>query len=151
VDVLEIDPMELPGPLAPADAMLFTGVFYHLWDPLIVLQKVAALTKDVLIVETHMDAYLTQPAMIHYPDAELAGDPTNWWGPNIACVYALLKQVGFEGKIIFAFGYRSSLQHPVRGVFHAFRDEDAFARDSADASMTWMPSSICQTMACAKG
>jgi tRNA (mo5U34)-methyltransferase len=129
IDVVEIDPTELPGPLQPADVMLFTGVFYHLWDPLIILQKIAALTRDVLILETHMDAcYLTQPAMVHYPGRELQDDPTNWWGPNIACVYALLKQVGFGGRIIFSPGYRSSLEHPIRGVFRAFRNKESFER-----------------------
>jgi tRNA (mo5U34)-methyltransferase len=129
IDVVEIDPTELPGPLVPADIVLFTGIFYHLWDPLIVLQKLAALTRDVLILETHMDGcHLRQPAMIHYPGTELANDPSNWWGPNIACVYALLKQIGFGDRIVFSPGYRSSLAHPVRGVFRAFRDPDAFAR-----------------------
>jgi hypothetical protein len=62
--------------------------------------------------------------MIHYGGTELDGDPTNWWGPNIACAYALLAKVGFHGKVIF----QGDLQAPVRGVFHAFRDEDGFRR-----------------------
>jgi tRNA (mo5U34)-methyltransferase len=129
IDVVEIDPTELPGALAPADIMLFSGVFYHMWDPLLVLQKVAALTKDVLILETHMDGcYLPLPAMMHYPGRELAGDATNWWAPNIACMHALLQEVGFAGKILLSWGYDSSLQHPVRGVFRAFRDARAFER-----------------------
>jgi tRNA (mo5U34)-methyltransferase len=125
VEVLEIDPTEFPGPLSPADVMLFSGVFYHLWDPLVVLQKISPLTKDVLIVETHMDGcQLTQPAMIHYVSDELGNDPTNWWGPNIACVWALLTEVGFGGKIVF----QGDVQNAVRGVFHAFRDDAAFER-----------------------
>jgi tRNA (mo5U34)-methyltransferase len=99
--------------------MLFTGVFYHLWDPLIILQKIAALTKDVLVLETHMDAcYLTQPTLVHYAGRELQDDPTNWWGPNIACVYALLKQVGFGGRIIFS---------PVTGAAWSIRYAACFA------------------------
>jgi tRNA (mo5U34)-methyltransferase len=62
INVIEIDPTKLPGAVVAADVMLFTGVFYHLWDPLIVLQKVADLTKVVLVMETHLDGcYLTDP------------------------------------------------------------------------------------------
>ena len=72
--------------------MLFLGVFYHLFDPIDGLRRAASLAQEVLVVETHTDlGEIERPAMVMYPGRELANDPTNWWGPNNACVVALLK------------------------------------------------------------
>jgi hypothetical protein len=83
------------------------------------LQQIAALAREVLIVETHTDALETRrPAMILYPGDELDGDTTNWWGPNPACMVALLKQCGFV-KVDAAWtdvGYRT--------VYHAWRTDE---------------------------
>ncbi len=99
--------------------MLFLGVLYHLVDPIRALQNVFALTKEVAVVETHLDLHgLGRPAMVFYPGAELNNDPTNWWGPNRECVEALLKLVGF-GRIVYR-------PHPTvdgaRGIFHAYKE-----------------------------
>ena len=100
------------------DVVLFLGVFYHLVDPIQALQNVAALTKEVAVVESHLDlATVERPAMVFYPGAELNNDPTNWWGPNRACMQALLRLVGFT---------RIEYQpHPIvgsaRGIFHAYK------------------------------
>ena len=34
---------------------------------------------------------LGRPAMAFYPDRELNGDPTNWWGPNVPAVRGMLE------------------------------------------------------------
>jgi hypothetical protein len=83
------------------------------------LSKIARLAKQVLIVETQLDARNAgRPAMIFYPGAELNGDKTNWWGPNEACMEALLHVNGFCDVEAGA--------HPTvpdfRGIFHAWRD-----------------------------
>src|SRR5215831_9420720 len=54
--------------------------------------------------------------MRYYPGAELAEEPTNWWGPNQQCVEALLRTAGFA-EIYFT---RNPF-HPLRGIFHARR------------------------------
>jgi tRNA (mo5U34)-methyltransferase len=100
------------------DTVLFAGVFYHLRHPLPVLEKVARMVGETLILETHLDARdIDRPAMIFYPGRELAGDSTNWWGPNEACVEAMLADVGFK-EVRFT-------PHPIepdtRGIFHARR------------------------------
>jgi len=101
------------------DVVLFLGVFYHLFDPIAGLANVAKLAREVLIVETHADALeLDRPAMAFYPGAELAGDATNWWGPNPACMVALLKALGFA-KVDAAW----SLEIGHRAVFHAWRSD----------------------------
>ncbi len=34
--------------------------------------------------------------MAFYPTNELNGDPSNWWGPNVPAVEAMLATVGFR-------------------------------------------------------
>jgi tRNA (mo5U34)-methyltransferase len=93
VDVLDLSP-ERHGTF---DIVLFLGVFYHLRDPLLGLGKAAALAKETIVVETVLDAkWMRRPAMVFYPGRELNNDPTNWWGPNSACVIAMLEDLGFR-------------------------------------------------------
>jgi tRNA (mo5U34)-methyltransferase len=81
------------------DVVFFMGVFYHLRHPLLGLERVAKVAKETLIVETALDkkaSWLPWPMMTFYPGAEMAGDPTNWWGPNVPLMLALLKDCGFR-------------------------------------------------------
>lgn len=80
------------------DIVLFLGVLYHMRHPLLALEKVAPHVADggVLILETHADMIDSdKPVMRFYPGDEINGDSTNWWGPNAACVKAMLHDVGF--------------------------------------------------------
>jgi tRNA (mo5U34)-methyltransferase len=120
LEVGELDlPALTPDRVGTFDVVLFLGVFYHLVDPIAALQQIAALAREVLIVETHTDALETRrPAMIMYPGSELDGDASNWWGPNPACMVALLKQCGFT-KVDAAWtnvGYRT--------IYHAWRTDE---------------------------
>ena len=54
--------------------------------------------------------------MVFYPGRELANDPTNWWGPNSACVTAMLRDSGFA-----RVEYQQHPRYPDRGIFHAYR------------------------------
>ncbi len=102
--------------LGSFDVVLFAGVFYHLLDPIAATRELSSLVAEVLIVETHIvHTEDPRPSMVFYPGSELDGDASNWWGPNIPCIVALLKQFGFS-KIIASEGSDSN-----RAVFHAFR------------------------------
>lgn len=80
------------------DVVLFPGVFYHLKDPIAATREVAARAKEVFILETYIEMQLPEepPQMMFYPGTELGRDPTNWWGPNVACVREMLKMFGFK-------------------------------------------------------
>ena len=98
------------------DVVLFLGVFYHLKNPLSALREVSGTVKDVLVLETHLERFSEdRPAMVFFPGAELAGDATNWWGPNTACIVELLKLMGFA-RIEISAGFGDT-----RGLFHAYR------------------------------
>lgn len=99
------------------DIVLFLGVLYHLRNPLADLLRVSKIAKEMIVVETHLDALdYPRPAMVFYPTTELANDHTNWWGPNPDCVTAMLKDSGFS-RVKFRV-------HPLyhnRGIFHGIR------------------------------
>lgn len=98
VEDVDIDIDELsPERIGTFDVVLFMGVFYHLPDPLPILERVASVTAGRLILETHADLlWLRRPAMVFYPGTELFGDDSNWWGPNLTLVEELLRGHGFR-------------------------------------------------------
>jgi len=118
IEDMDIDVTDLtPARVGTFDVVLFLGVFYHLRHPFAVLEQVAALAKEVLVVESRIIAPLSRrPFMRFYPGTELDGDPTNWWAPNRACMEAMLRDLGFR---------RIKFQRPDRrfrrGMFHAER------------------------------
>ncbi len=92
VEVLDISP-ETVGQF---DVVLFLGVLYHMRHPLLSLEKMASVTKELLVVETLVDmTFLRSPAAAFYP-WQMFGDGTNWWGPNRAAVLGMLRSVGFD-------------------------------------------------------
>ncbi len=91
-------------------------------------------TDEQLILETHVDlADYERPAMAFYPGTELAGDPTNWWGPNPLAVEGMLKTVGFRqvktlnvwrpeaGSTHWAPDDLAAAKQQGRAIFHAWR------------------------------
>jgi tRNA (mo5U34)-methyltransferase len=87
-----------PDVLGTFDIVLFLGVLYHMRHPLLALEKVAAMVAlgGLLLVESHISTGTEPyPMMRFYPGKQLAGDSTNWWGPNAACLEAMLRDVGF--------------------------------------------------------
>jgi tRNA (mo5U34)-methyltransferase len=131
IEALKCDVMDLRAqPIGQFDCVLFLGVLYHLKHPLYVLESLFNLTRELLVLETHLDMTDTsRSAMAFYPGAELAGDQTNWWGPNVQCVIDMLRTVGFS-RIEYTF-------HPFgvgRAFFYAFRLEPDPKASGADAS-----------------
>jgi tRNA (mo5U34)-methyltransferase len=97
------------------DLVWFTGVFYHLRYPVLALDLVRAVTAKRLMFQTLTmpgTAVATPPEDMHidhreemladgwpkmsYIEKRLAGDESNWWAPNHACVEALLRTAGFR-------------------------------------------------------
>lgn len=97
-DDLEIDVMDLsPDKVGTFDLVLFVGVLYHLRHPLLALERVASVTGDQLIFDSHTAKVEDpDPVMLFYPGTELNDDPTNWWGANPPAVEAMLRDVGFR-------------------------------------------------------
>jgi len=98
------------------DIVIFTGILYHLKNPLQVLEQVGRLCRDAIVVETEILAddprtcvFLRRgPAgqthlepcrtgiMKFVEGDELGGDPSNWWVPDTECVFGMLRTAGFK-------------------------------------------------------
>jgi tRNA (mo5U34)-methyltransferase len=95
------------------DYVLFMGVLYHLRHPLYALEKVAALPRERLVFQSMLrgsdeviplqhDYPITERAVfeqpgypvMHFVEHGYAGDTTNWWIPNRACMEAMLRSAG---------------------------------------------------------
>jgi tRNA (mo5U34)-methyltransferase len=99
------------------DIVLFLGVFYHLREPITIIDRLGAIVRNSLILETYLDLEdVGYPAMRYYPGSEIGfhGDPTNWWGPNRACIESLLEHAGFRESKFTRHPFDSS-----RGIFLA--------------------------------
>jgi tRNA (mo5U34)-methyltransferase len=74
--------------------------------PLLALEHVASVTRELLIVETVVDCLgYGRPVIAFYPGREMGSDPTNWCAPNPAGLRAMLRAVGFPRVDIVA-GHR---------------------------------------------
>jgi tRNA (mo5U34)-methyltransferase len=97
------------------DLVLFMGVLYHLRYPLLALDIVAERVAGTLVLQTLTmpgDDVLATPgdlpigerARLRTPgwpamafvEHSLAGDPTNWWAPDAACVEAMVRTTGLR-------------------------------------------------------
>lgn len=87
--------------LGTFDVSFFLGVLYHLRNPLEGLTRLAAITREVAVVETHAvlvpqreDRALCE----FFDDDSLNADASNWWVPNERALLALCRAAGF-GKV----------------------------------------------------
>ena len=88
------------------DVVLFFGVLYHERHPLLALERLAQLTGQVALVETHYIKAGSRPSLRFYPGDTLNQDPTNFWGPTLSCVELMLKDVGFRRvSLLRTFSY----------------------------------------------
>jgi tRNA (mo5U34)-methyltransferase len=79
------------------DIVLFFGVLYHLKHPLLALENVCGMCRDMACIESFVtDADLNAiPSMEFYETTELRGQLDNWVGPNVACLMAMSRTAGF--------------------------------------------------------
>jgi tRNA (mo5U34)-methyltransferase len=98
------------------DLILFMGVLYHLRHPLLALDLIHEhVARNLLVFQSVLrgsDDVRPAPEDIsfwsdsafgaegfprlHFVEKRFAGDWTNWWIPNRACVEAMLRSAGFE-------------------------------------------------------
>jgi len=99
LDVEELSP-ETAGRF---DYVLFFGVFYHLRNPLLGLEKICSVTREAAFVESYVtDSWASEeernraPCLLEfYEGAELGGQLDNWCGPNTNCLLAMCRSAGF--------------------------------------------------------
>lgn len=126
VESLDLDVLDLtPERAGTFDVVFFLGVLYHLPNPLLALERVASVARDLLILETVVDMVgIRRPAAAFYPGKELNGDPSNWWGPNPAAVVGMLQSVGFA-RVDQVTPTPSTPVRALRAAWHAARGKNA--------------------------
>ena len=78
------------------DIVILFGVYYHLDNPVLGLQKIYPKVNETLYLAGHIiDS--ESPLMCLYDEYELhPHDPTNWWVASPACILKMGKRVGFK-------------------------------------------------------
>ena len=114
VEDMDIDIMAVcPERVGLFDVVLFSGMLYHMRDPIKAIQNAASVCKNHLIIETAVGLEdVEKPAMAYLP--RVAGqDQSNYWRPNPPLVKLWLQELGFK-----------TIEHRVisdRGFFNAVR------------------------------
>jgi len=99
LDVYELDPQRL----GTFDIVLCLGALYHFKHPLLALEKICAVTRDMCIIDTFVVDGETRregirpplPYLEFYEREELSGQADNWCGPSVCAVEALARAAGF--------------------------------------------------------
>lgn len=91
------------------DIVLCLGVLYHLRTPLRGIERIRSVCAGILYLESFViDGMIKQeslkchaslislPVMLFFPGAELNNDPSNWWGPTLKCLVAMLESTNFS-------------------------------------------------------
>ncbi len=98
------------------DLVFFTGILYHLQNPLRALMEVSKILRDAIVIESEIipnseknlllvrqgggaDLSLKECRsgfMKFCESSELNDDPSNWWIPDTECVLAMLRVAGFK-------------------------------------------------------
>jgi tRNA (mo5U34)-methyltransferase len=79
------------------DIVLFLGVLYHVKHPILALENVCGMTRDMACIESFVSDPdpAALPIMEYYETTELRGQIDNWVGPNAACLLAFCRTAGF--------------------------------------------------------
>jgi len=99
VDVYDVS----PSALGYFDVVLFLGVLYHLRHPLLALERVCSVTRDMAAVESFVlqqqhgiPAELEATNLIRFfEDDDFGGQVDNWCAPTTAALQALCRSAGF--------------------------------------------------------
>jgi tRNA (mo5U34)-methyltransferase len=139
-----------PAEIGTFDLVLFLGLLYHLPDPMRAIRIVRRLCRGRMYLETLVideglllpdgseaplaeldDRLAAIPLMQFFPGSAYNGDPTNYWGPNVRCVEAMLAESEFHVERI--------ARVPRRALFQCAAVSDgktAYFLDAADGTRT---------------
>ncbi len=96
--LLDVDELD-PASIGTFDYILFFGVLYHLRHPLLGLEKICALARDQVFVESFVADGLGERSeactLEFYETDELGGQIDNWFGPTTKCLLAMCRSAGF--------------------------------------------------------
>jgi tRNA (mo5U34)-methyltransferase len=124
------------------DLVLFMGVLYHLRYPLLALDLLRRTVRRRLVVQSMLRGSAARSAWpddhpfadrapfdrpdwpkLHFVEHRYAGDASNWWIPNTACLEAMVRSAGFaivdhpDGEVFVCEPAAGAVEHPLpRGL-----------------------------------
>lgn len=142
------------------DAIFFLGVLYHLRDPMLALDRLWEVAKPgaTIWVESHTidhglvnpdtrefcdlasvaSALKDVPIAQFYPRDTLGHNVTNWWGPNLAALKAMIGAAGFEVSRSETIGSRGLIvARKVEDAEMSFYREFDRAAGTGEEGMAW--------------
>ena len=121
-----------PQQFGAFDVILFFGVLYHLRYPLLAIDRLRAVCRGEVFIETHvLDRYSwlrglgffgrflgrNTPIWRQYREFELhREDQSNWFGPNIVAVREAFESAGFDIAHTRSWSDRAGFRARVRAV-----------------------------------
>jgi len=99
LDVYDVSPRTV----GRFDIVLFMGVLYHLRHPLLALERVCSVTREMAAVESFVlgeqqgqaARQEEQNLLQFFEDDDFGGQADNWFAPTPACLMALCRAAGF--------------------------------------------------------
>jgi tRNA (mo5U34)-methyltransferase len=102
VEDLEMNVLDIsPETVGRFDVVLFLGMLFHMRHPLLALERVASVSRELLIVETLVDITFRRAPVAAFHPSEEAAEKSSSWGPNRAAVLGMLEAVGFAKVVAF--------------------------------------------------
>ena len=100
--------------------MLLAGVLYHVKDMLGTIEKVQALARECVIIESQTIPG-DLPVARYWTKDSLSGDGTNFWTPTVKCVEDMMREFGFT-RFESAISPNSQNTHEIsRHTIHCWR------------------------------
>lgn len=96
------------------DYVLFLGLFYHLRYPVLVLDRLAQMTRDQMLFHSLIEESVVGPSSqdetslinpsgenlpntrMTFLESAFRNDPTNWWVPSSAAMESIVRSAGME-------------------------------------------------------
>lgn len=97
VEDMDIDIMDIsPQSVGLFDIVLFSGVLYHMRDPIKALSNAASVTRRLLVVESAVGfEHIAEPVMGYLPRVP-GNEPSNFWRPNSILIKLWSREFGFD-------------------------------------------------------
>lgn len=116
------------------DVVFFFGTLYHLRHPLLALEKIAAVTDELICVESAILDDLSpyrgglghgyagnQMVMEFYPGNEYGQNHTNWWVPTLLLLGNLVGSAGFRDVDIWKLAESPKTEPHCRGFAQGWK------------------------------
>ena len=100
--------------LAPFDVVIFSGVLYHMFDPLAGLAIVRGLTRNggLMLIETSAVFTEKDECLMHFNNSGRFFPGTNYWQISVSCLDYLLRTLRYE--LLDVSFYKGAIRDGIR-------------------------------------